>query len=103
MDSNDQWSLKWDHHPTKRLFFEKDYSGGKPFMKVWGTGFQGLDDPPPEAFVPNTSLGDWRIPLNNENSSYVIGLDYARELWGRMTDMGWIPIDTTQPPRDSVY
>ena len=88
-----RWSLKWDHHPTKHIFFEMDHNGDKPFMKVWGTGFQGLDDPPPEVFVPNTSMGDWKMPLNDENASFVLGHQFAREVWGRLVEMGWIEID----------
>lgn len=89
MTASERWCLKWDRHPTKRIYFEMDHSGGKPFMKVWGAGFQGLDDPPPEVFVPNTTVGDWRIPLNNEYSSYIIGHEFAREIWARLVDMGW--------------
>ena len=90
--SNDQenlWVLRWDRHPTKRVYFQKEYSGGNPHIKMWGVGFQGLDDPPPKLHVPNTSMGDWEVDLNNEETSYSIGIDFARELWGRMIEAGW--------------
>jgi len=48
-----------------------------------------LDDPPPKLHVPNTSMGDWEVDLNNEETSYSIGIDFARELWGRMIEAGW--------------
>jgi len=91
------WVLRWDHHPTKKVLFEKDFSGGKPFIKISGTGFQGLDDPPPRLFIPHTSLGDWSIDLNNDDSCYLIGIEFAREVWHRMLGMGWIQIDYTSP------
>ena len=99
MDTNNPWiegpwCLRWDHHPTKRVYFAKWHDAGeKMHIRVWGTGFQGLDDPPPKVVITNTSIGDWTLDLNNEDSSYIIRPDYARELWARLIEMGWQQID----------
>ena len=97
-NTNDiNWVLRWDHHPTKSVYFTKKYSGGNPHILMWGVGFQGLDDPPPKLQIPNTSLGNWEVDLNNVDSSYIIGIDFAREIWNRMIDAGWTQ-DFTHTP-----
>ena len=83
-NTNDiNWVLRWDHHPTKSVYFTKKYSGGNPHILMWGVGFQGLDDPPPKLQIPNTSLGNWEVDLNNEDSSYIIGIDFDSLTAGR--------------------
>ncbi len=92
------WFLRWDRHPTKKVSFEKEFSARRcAFIKIHGTGFQGLDDPPPRLEIPHTSLGDWSVDLNNEDVCYIIGIEFAREIWQRMLDMGWIQIDQERP------
>ena len=80
-----QWILRWDKHPTKTIIFTMNH----PQVLVWGTGFQGLDDPPPKAVVHNTSKGTWTLDLDNENASTSLGIEYAREIWNALLDLGW--------------